>query len=150
MALSNADRQRRFRERAKKRMAGGLTAEQISDRDAVASEPIWPVPNKKYQSQVPCFLGWNRYDWSAAPRELAEHVGLLDAWEGWKAEHEDMQAQMKRTSEIANQKVEAIRAECGDQVMQAYLNRGSYKLISDYEAGLLTSPTTDRKRKHVT
>ena len=79
------------------------------------------------------------------PRALAEHVGLLDAWEGWKAEHEDMQAQLDRANERRDQKVEAIFAECGEHVRKKYRSQGTDRLIRDYEAGLLTPQATPHR-----
>ena len=136
MVLSNAERQRRFRERQKHRVdsVGGLTAEQIFDRDAVAADPIWPVPRDR--SQIPRFLGWSRYDWSVAPRELVEHVGLVDAWEGWKAETEAMEAEQRRINEATRARAAEIIAECGDKAKEVAAQYGLNRMFRDYEAGL--------------
>jgi hypothetical protein len=130
--------------------AGALTPEQISDRAAVAAEPIWPVPPECERSQIPQFLGWTRYEWSTAPRELIEHVGLVDAWEGWNAEEADMQDQLRRNYAAQKQRVQEIIAECGDHIRDAYCQRGTDALIRDYEAGLLKPQNAGRKRKRGT
>jgi ParB family chromosome partitioning protein len=80
------------RERAEAPRSNG----KMTDRAAVAAEPLWPVPQLADRSEMPRFLGWTRYEWAAAPRELIEHVGLVDAWERWKAEEADMQDQIRR------------------------------------------------------
>jgi len=101
MALSNAERQRRHRNRLKQaaRAGGSLTPKQIAARDAVISDPLYPVPELGTLGfeQLPRFMGWERYEWSAAPAELAEHFGMRAAWEGWRAEQEAVKAELART-----------------------------------------------------
>ena len=93
MPLSNAERQRRWRERRKAHAAQHglcqLTPEQAADRAAVISEPLFPVPKGNARDQLPTFMGWNRYDWLAAPAPLVEHFGMVEAVAGWKAEMEE-------------------------------------------------------------
>ncbi len=91
MPLSNAERRRRFL--ARRKATGAvitLTPQQIADRAAVASEAIYPVPR---HIDIPRFLGWSRYDWSATPEALVELVGLHDAWRAWQAERVAMDDQ---------------------------------------------------------
>ena len=97
MAFSNAERQRRFRDRQQQaaRAGRGLTPEQIADREAVASDRRWPVPPPGACDQIPQFLGWSRYDWSLAPHELVAFLGLEDAWNQWKAEQAEMDTQVR-------------------------------------------------------
>lgn len=147
MPLTNAERQRRFRERQQSNKAQSgfaLTDEQIWDRDAVASEPIWPVP--RGSMQVPHFLGWSRYDWSVAPRALVELVGLLNAWEGWQAEHARMNERMRQNHVDFMARVDAIIAEVGDRGRELMDSKGGYTLIREYEAGAFTK----KGRKRVT
>jgi hypothetical protein len=101
LSLSNAERQKRHRERLKAALARSaipegscLTPEQIADRDAVMAEPLYPVPPRDRQNQIPTFMGWNRYEWSAAPEALINHFGMRTAWESWRAEKDEMQAQV--------------------------------------------------------
>jgi hypothetical protein len=101
MALSNAERQRRHRNRLKQaaRAGGSLTPQQIAARDAVMAESLYPVPElgTTAREQMPRFMGWDRYEWSTAPAELAEHFGMRAAWEVWRAEQEAVRAQLART-----------------------------------------------------
>lgn len=93
MALTAAERQKRHRERTKAalaRAAAGLTPEQIADRDAVMADPLWPTPTSNSHPQLPTFMGWSRYDWSAAPEALIDHFGMRAAWEVWRAEAQDV------------------------------------------------------------
>lgn len=100
MPLSNAERQKRYRERRRSNppSAVALAPEQRADRDAVMSEPIWPVPERSAQDQMPTFMGWSRYDWSAAPMPLIEFFGMREARDGWDAERRAMDDDMARLS----------------------------------------------------
>ena len=80
MPLSNADRQRRFCERHPLHAPGAvaLTPEQRADRDAVVSEPIWPVPAGTARDQMPTFMGRSRYDRSVAPEPPIDVSGVRE------------------------------------------------------------------------
>lgn len=76
-----------------------MTPQQIAARDAVMADPLYPVPNlgAPAREQMPRFMGWDRYEWSASPAELAEHFGMRSAWEGWRTEQDAVKAQLART-----------------------------------------------------
>ncbi len=124
--------------------AAGLTAEQIADRAAVASEPLWPTPDGDQRDQVPRFLGWSRYEWFVAPRELIELVGLVDAWIGWKAEEADMQEQMRDNHAAFLAQTEAIIAEVGERGREIMLSAGGTALIREYAAGTFAKKARKR------
>ena len=111
MPLSNTERQRRWRERRKAHAAQHgtcqLTPEQAADRAAVISEPLFPVPKGDARDQMPTFMGWNRYDWSAAPAPLVEHFGMGKAVAGWKAEMEEARG---REAHLASPQRRSARA----------------------------------------
>ena len=100
MALSNAERQKRHRERCKqltREGVGHLTGEQIADRNAVMADPLYPVPAiGPMRDRLPTFMGWNRYDWSVAPEALIDHFEMRSAFEGWRAEHAEIDAARDR------------------------------------------------------
>ena len=76
-----------------------MTPKQIADREAVMADPLYPVPEfgTPAREQMPRFMGWDRYEWSTVPPELAEHFGMRAAWEGWRAEQEAVKAELART-----------------------------------------------------
>lgn len=151
MPLTNAERQKRHRERLKaaaSRGAAGLTLEQIADRNAVMAEPIWPTPTGAAREQMPTFLGWNRYDWSEAPEAMIDHFGMREAWEGWTAEWVAMNAKQAEISERAlkrtAKRAAAIVEEMGDRAREILHAGGHSALIREYER----DPTLGKKRRN--
>jgi hypothetical protein len=149
MVLSNAERQRRYRERLKARAAGisrgaCLTPEQVADRNAVASEPLHPVPSDI--SQVPTFMGWNRYEWASAPDALVEHFDLTDAVNGWRAERAQIDAQVRILSQRLEASANAIIEECGERAREIARERGYIGLISAYEKDPSLGQRSRRRR----
>ncbi len=141
MALSDADRQRRHRERTKQRLVGlaegygpNLTPEQVSDRNAVASEPLWPMPQDMARDQMPRFLGWTRYEWSVAPAALVGFFSLNGAWHGWKAEEAEMRRKCMEASARWSEYVARIRAETGRTGEAIRIAKGAPALVRAYEA----------------
>ena len=132
MVLSNAERQRHHRERLKARAAGTsrgacLTPEQIADRNSVASEPLHPVPRDT--SQIPTFMGWNRYEWASAPDALVEHFDLSEAVNGWRAERAEIDAQIRALSQKVATRADAIVEECGERAHEIMREHGRLGLI---------------------
>ena len=152
MGLSNAERQRLYRERLKARAAGislgaCLTPEQLADRKAVASEPLYPVPQDK--SQIPTFMGWNHHEWAVAPDALVEHFGLVEAVAGWREEKAELQRQLDEQNRWFEARANAIIEECGERAREIMRGQGGiFGLISAYEK----DPTLGRqpRRKCVT
>lgn len=136
MALTNAERQKRHRERlrAAASAASGLTAEQRADRDAIMSEPLYPVPPSHARQQMPCFMGWERYDWSAAPEPLIDHFGKRAAWEGWRSEMDVMRIDQDSISARGKGLAERIIAECGDRAIEILARGGRSALLAAYDA----------------
>jgi len=147
MALTNAERQKRHRERVKTALRGDgakvLTAEQIADRDAVMADPIWPVPTGAAKDQMPRFLGWTRYEWSAAPEPMIDHFGMRDAWEGWQSERAEMQSRLNAINAASTTRAEAIVAEHGDRARVIIREGGQRALFRAYEA----DPTLGKKQR---
>jgi hypothetical protein len=93
MALSNAERQARHRQRVRERMpeqteAGsgtGLTPEQIADRGAVIACTALPL-SAGDRTRLPRFLGLDRDEWTRQPEQIAQIVGLGEAWTRWQDE----------------------------------------------------------------
>jgi len=149
MALTNAERQKRHRERlrAAASAASGLTAEQRADRDAVMSEPLYPVPPPHARQQMPRFMGWERYDWSAAPEPLIDHFGMRAAWEGWRSEMDAIRSDQDRIFAHLEGLAGRIIAECGDRAIEILDRDGRSALIAAYDA----DPTLGvKRRKRVT
>lgn len=145
MALTNAERQARHRARMKAMPSAGsaLTPEQIAERDAVAADPIYPVPPRDARAQMPRFMGWERYEWSEAPLPLIEFFGLRVAWEGWQAEKSEMDWKIAEISRAHEERAAKIIAECGDVARQIMNREGTRGLFRRYEA----DPTLGQKRK---
>ena len=113
--------------------AGGLTPEQDADRRAVMAEPIYPVPEGAAADQMPTFMGWHRYDWSVAPRELVEFFDMQDAYDGWAAEKQAIEDQMDELRREHNAEVDAIVAEHGQEVCErAKCGAGTLRLVREY------------------
>lgn len=107
-AISNADRQRRYRQRVKDRLAeepneltrlhaenarlrasidalrrisrvGGLTREQEIDRAQLLADLLSPRAWwRKAARPVPAFMGYTREGWMSAPKELRDYFGLTE------------------------------------------------------------------------
>ena len=134
MALSNAERQRRFRERLKARACAvdqrcdpdelhslrervalleaelarggvGLSPADLKDRDMIQHDPMFPFPEDR--ATLPRFLGWDRLDWAMAPDPIVAHFGLSEAVWWWR---EGLVA-------LADELPEAVRAD-----VRAYLS----------------------------
>lgn len=179
MVLTNAERQRRFRERhgtlratrarpdnvrsaEPQDGAAVLTAEQRAARDAVMSEPLYPVPSLRapdpwgrvgidYEAikNLPRFMGWERYEWSAAPMELIEYFGMQSARAGWDAENAAIKAESDRVHAERNAYVARIIDECGDAARKILARGGgNSELTRAYEADP-TLGVKPRKRKSV-
>ena len=146
MALSNAERQKLFRDRRRSATPhSGLTPEQISDRDAVMSEPIYPVPPEHLRGQMPRFLGWERYEWAMAPEAMIDFFGMRSAWEGWTAELKSVD---RDRSWIETDRVEGQRilAEVGPAAQKVLNDGGGWRaLIAAYRQD--PSLGTRRKRQ---
>ncbi len=111
MALSNAERQQRYRERLKararaadrlcdtgeimqlkKRIAlleaelarGGtkLSAADLEDCLTIALDAMFPFPEDR--STLPRFMGWDRLDWAMAPDAIVAHFDMTEAVECWR------------------------------------------------------------------
>jgi len=93
--------------------AAVLTAEQAEDRDAVMADPIYPVPASDQRDQVPRFMGWDRYEWSVVPEQLADYFGMRPAWEGWQHEREVIAAKGRDDNAAMSARAARIIAECG-------------------------------------
>ena len=145
MPLTNAERQKRFRERRRADPPGvaALTAEQRADRNAMMSEPLWPVPTGSARDQMPTFMGWNRYDWSVAPAPMTDFFGLRKARDGWDGERDAMQSRMDQISRERQHKADRIVAECGDVARRIMQEGGILRLFQEYEA----DPTLGRKQR---
>ena len=145
MPLTNAERQKRFRERRRSDPPGvaALSAEERAARDAVMSEPIWPTPTGAARDQMPTFMEWNRYDWSAAPMALINFFGMRAAREGWDAESVAMQAAMDKASKAREGEAERIIAECGPIAREIMREGGRMRLFREYQA----DPTLGQKRR---
>ncbi len=145
MPLTNAERQKRHRSRLKAAAStgDGLTPEQIADRDAVMSEPLYPMPSARARLQMPRFMGWERYEWSAAPKALVEHFGMRTAWDGWQAEQAAMQVKMQDLHDGVQARAERIVAECGEAASEILRQGGAVALFRAYEA----DPTLGAKQK---
>ena len=113
MTLSNAERQRRYRERLKARarsadrqsdpselemlraqvaaleaeLARGsvqLSASDLQDRWRILLDAMFPFPEDR--SGLPRFMGWDRLDWALAPDPIVAHFGMAEAVECWREE----------------------------------------------------------------
>ncbi len=146
MPLTNAERQKRFRERlrAGATAASGLTAERCAARDAVMAEPLYPVPPVDRRAQMPRFKGWERYEWSEAPAPLIDHFGMRAAWEGWQAEKGAMKAHQDHVYAYGEGEAGRIIAECGDAAIQILSEGGRMALFRAYGA----YPTLGRKKRN--
>jgi hypothetical protein len=111
MALSNAERQRRYRKRLKAqaqladrqcdpnelqelrdRVAtleaelarGGLklSASDLADREALEADFMFPFPEDR--STLPRFMGWDRLDWARAPDPIVRYFGLMETVTAWR------------------------------------------------------------------
>ena len=101
MALSNLKHRHHFLERrSATKQVITLTPVQMADRVVVAFEPLWPVPST---TNLPRFQGGVCYEWSEAPEALADMVGLLDAWLGWLAERDKMDAACAALGQVLQQ-----------------------------------------------
>ncbi len=151
MPLTNAERQRRFRKRlrAGASAAVGLTPEQCADRDAVMAEPLYPVPPVDRRAQMPRFMGWERYEWAAAPEPLIDHFGMRAAWEGWQAEKGAMKAQEDHVYAYREGEAGRIIAECGDAAIRILSEGGRLALFRAYESDPTLGMNT-KTRKRVT
>ncbi len=145
MPLTNAERQKRHRDRLKVAASTvvGLTAEQIADRDAVMSEPLYPVPSAHARLQMPRFMGWERYEWSAGPEALVDHFGMRAAWDGWQAEQAAMEARTQDLHDRVQARADGIVAACGETAGEILRQGGAVALFRAYEA----DPTLGVKQK---
>jgi len=157
MALSNAERQRRHRERVKAKLAapgvhgaaGCLSAEQTADRDAVMDGPIYPVP--KDTSQLPTFMGWNRYDWSYAPEALIDHFGMRSAFEGWQEEKRLLAEESDAIRQRHQAIVQEIEAEHGKEICErAKEGCGTLRLLDNYRKDRSLAAFRGKKGRRVT
>ena len=148
MPLTNAERQKRHRDRLKVAASTGvgLTSEQIADRDAVMSEPLYPVPSVHARLQMPRFMDWERYEWSAAPKALVDHFGMRAAWDGWQAEQAAMEAKMQDQHESARVRAVQIVAECGEVASEILRQGGAVALFRAYEADPTLGVRPKRRR----
>ncbi len=148
MPLTNAERQKRHRDRLKvaASMVVGLTAEQTADRDAVMSEPLYPVPPAHARLQMPRFMGWERYEWSAAPKALVDHFGMRAAWDGWQAEQAAMEARTQDLHDRVQARADGIVAECGEVANEILRQGGAVALFRAYEADPTLGVRPKRRR----
>jgi hypothetical protein len=90
MAMTNAQRQARWRERNKiRRPAEGLplSREQVQDREKILGL-VPQAPSEPLSQDLdlePRFMGWTRCQWISAPEEILRHFGLYEALEQWKS-----------------------------------------------------------------
>ncbi len=100
MVVSNAERQRRHRERLRVRLAEteqrgqvardvtcGLSAGQQAARDLVVAGKLYPLPKNQ---TAPLFLGWNRFEWTHAPDEVVKLCGMMPAVRKWRGEYDKL------------------------------------------------------------
>lgn len=113
-----------------------LTPEQIADRDAVMADPIYPVPEGPARDQMPNFMGWNRYEWSAAPEPLIDYFEMREAFDGWRGEFEALERDMDRLRQAHNAEVDRITAEHGEDTVRKVMGlpgeRGTFHLLEEY------------------
>lgn len=137
MALTNAERQQRYREKHKG--TAGLTEQQIVDRNAIAAAPSPFVSFAKDDPLQPRFMGWDRHRWRQASVELAEHFGMREAWERWQTEWKD---HVDRVSH-ANERARDILQGGGRRAGKIWRERGALGLCAAYDA----DPTLGAKVK---
>lgn len=92
-------------------------------------------------------MGWERYDWSAAPEPLIDHFGKRAAWEGWRSEMDAMRIDQDPISARGEGLAGRIIAECGDRAIEILARGGRSALLAAYDA----DPTLGvKRRKRVT
>jgi len=136
-AISNADRQRRFRERVKHRLAsepneltrlhaenarlrasidalrrvsrlGGLTHEQEIARGQLLADLLSPRAWwRRAAKPPPAFMGYTREGWMSAPKELRDYFGLTDTIE---AAYEIMQRDLHKHMERRGRRMKHRRS----------------------------------------
>jgi hypothetical protein len=153
MTLSNAERQKRFRENLKQKAQKGdhLTPDEIADRDAVMADPIYPVPGIGLRDQLPTFMGWNRYEWSVASEALIDHFGMREAWDGWRAEKEKIQRQIHEQNVRADAHYKAVIAD----LIPAAQERATQMIGREGQHGVLAEIVKDaslgtKRKRNVT
>ncbi len=163
MGLTNAERQARWRERQKQKLAEAqaattpryvtesrtatltLSPDQVRQRDLVGASTLLPVPDEA--EGLPTFLGWNCHEWASAPIELATALGLRSAWEGWARERESQEQRMRELRDEHNAVVARIVAEHGKDVCdRAKGGLGTLRLVSEYHADPTLSKFKTKKR----
>ena len=105
MALTNAERQARHRERQKMAAvsAGGLTPQQINDRQVVMAASLFPIAPTAGGNPRPCFMGLSPSQWSKASDELVDYFGMREARARWNEEWQDYRVRVDRTRARAEQ-----------------------------------------------
>lgn len=145
MALSNAERQRRFRERLQARVKAAeqagdpsefarlrdritlleaelarrgtrLSATELEDRFTIALDAMFPFPEDR--SVLPRFMGWDRLDWAMAPDPIVAHFGLTEDVEGWR------EALVACSDELPDALRARVRARIGRELRAATLRNG--------------------------
>ena len=102
-----------------------------------------PVPQGAAQDQVPTFMGWSRYDWSAAPATLIDFFGMRVARDGWDAERLALDEDMSRMSRERSLEADRIIAECGPIARKIMQAGGTMRLFREYQA----DPMLGQKRR---
>ena len=150
MALTNAERQQRFREKHGSVRAGvaapvvvqatgsvGLTEKQIADRETlIATGSIFPI-GIKYAG--PLFMGMPPNEWRQCSDELVDYFGMRDARDRWRR---DLTEHFETTRQ-ANARAQQIVAELGARAAKIRHDSGAVALCQAYDA----DPTLGRKRQ---
>lgn len=111
MALSNAERQKRHRERLKARAASSTIPE---------PPPSFTSVDDPLEEDLEEFLGMDRHEWAVAPEALIDLCGLRDAVNRWRLAY---YARMGRGADnLFNERwndVDAIRRSLGLKARKA-------------------------------
>ena len=130
MALTNAERQARHRERLKSAAAlsGELTPQQVEDRRATMTRSLFPITAAAGGNAGSHFMGLGPNQWRKAPDELVDFFGMREACDKWNAE---WQEHLRRVEE-ARKRADEIIASIGARAKKIAREHGNTALCRAY------------------
>lgn len=133
MVLSNAERQKRYREKrnelARAATSGELTSQQVEDRQAVMSLSLFPIVATASDRPRPRFMGLDPNQWRNAPDELVDHFGMREARSRWN----DEWTEHKRRVELLRVRSDVIIARVGARAKKIARDHGNVVLCRAYD-----------------